>query len=72
MRGALQSQLRLEFLAGAPAISVPTHVRDYAGGSSHVDRLRDNPWMIRTHTPLVLGLVSRLPRLRARRFGAGA
>lgn len=58
--------------AGVPVINVPTHVRYYPGGISHFDMLRDNLRMIRTHARLVLGLLPRLPRLLARRGGAGA
>jgi hypothetical protein len=60
------------FWTGVPVLNVPTHVHYYADGISHFDMLRDNLRMIRTHTRLVLGMLPRLPRLLARRTGAGA
>lgn len=53
-------------------INVPAHVRYFADGISHFDLLRDGLRRIRTHPRLVLGMLSHLPRLLARRFGAGA
>jgi len=53
-------------------INVPAHVRYEADGFSHFDLLRDGLRRLRTNPRFVRSMLSRLPGLLARRFGAGA
>lgn len=55
---------------GLPVENVRTRVAYPAGGLSHFDMVRDNARISATHARLFLGMLARLPRLLARRFGA--
>jgi glycosyltransferase involved in cell wall biosynthesis len=58
------------FWQGARVINVPTRVTYPYDGVSHFDLWRDNLRIAGMHTRLFFGMLLRLPRLLARRFGA--
>ncbi|MEQ1439705.1 glycosyltransferase family 2 protein [Fontimonas sp. SYSU GA230001] len=59
------------FWEGIDVISLPTRVTYPADGVSHFDVLRDNLRISRMHARLFFGMLRRLPRLLARKFGPG-
>lgn len=55
---------------GVPVINLPTPVHYPADGVSHFKLWRDNVLISRMHARLFFGMLWRLPRLLARKFGA--
>lgn len=58
--------------ADAPILNLPVAVRYPPDGISHFHLLRDNLRLSAMHARLFFGMLSRLPRLVARRFGKGS
>jgi glycosyltransferase involved in cell wall biosynthesis len=57
---------------GVPVINVPIRIRYLPGGISHFGLFRDNVRISWLHTRLFFGMLTRVPRLVARRFGYGS
>lgn len=60
--------------AGIPMVNLPAPVKYFKaedGGVSHFNYWRDNALLTWMHTRLMLGFLTRLPRLLARRISAG-
>jgi glycosyltransferase involved in cell wall biosynthesis len=57
---------------GMDVVNLPTRVSYPSDGISHFQAWRDNVLITRMHTVLFFGMLLRLPRLLARKFGASA